>query len=443
MCGIVGVVSRHTNGLSNPEIDMFEQMLFVDTMRGWDSTGVFGVDHLGNVGIAKAALHGPDFICTNEFKVFKRAAVKDGVFVVGHNRAATRGTVNDENAHPFYVDDKIVLVQNGSWRGSHKHIKDVEVDSHAIAHLLADNADIEAAMKQVNAAYALVWYNVETEELHFLRNSERPLYIAEFLHSGFMFASEVETIMYAAAKNNSQKFKKDPYMLPINTLMTVKFSPKGAEITTKEINPYPKSNVFTNIEAWRSVRERTLEHTFANAYYGSLEDAENDPVGSVVESPGVLTYTNPGVRRGFSCKPNDISIMISEWLRQKGKAYWYDNEKDALAGAEALRDCIQVAKSSSHKKIFLSMLDCEAANTHENCTTWHMLGSIEHGENTNKPQPIVHFVIHGKTMLEAINIACGYCEVEASTVVTETFLTDEGRRWLVRTYGFNPSVLEV
>ena len=441
MCGIVGVVSKHTNGLSNPEIDMFENMLFVDTMRGWDSTGVFGVDHLGNVGIAKAAMHGPDFICTDEFKVFKRAAVKDGVFVVGHNRAATRGSVTDDNAHPFYVDDKVVLVQNGSWKGSHKHIKDVEVDSHAIAHLLADNADVEDAMKQVNAAYALVWYNVETEELCLLRNHERPLYIAEFMHSGFMFASEVETIMYAAAKSNSPKFKKDPYQLPVNTLMTVKFTRQGAEVTTKEINPYPKSNVFTDVTAWRELKHRSLEHTFANAYAGCYEDVEIDPVGSTVESPGRLTYTNNN--HGYSCKPQDISIMVAELLRQKGQAYWYETEQDAIAGAEALRDCIQVAKSSAHKKIFLSMLDCEAANTHEDCSTWHMLGTIEQGEATNTPKPIVHFVLYGKTMLEAINIACGYCEVEAATVVTETFLTDEGRRWIVRAYGFNPEVLEV
>ena len=117
MCGIVGVVSKHTNGFSSPEMDMFQNMLFVDTMRGWDSTGVFGVDNYGNVGIAKAAMHGADFICTKEFKEFKSHAIKNGIFAVGHNRAATRGTINDENAHPFYVEDKIVLVQNGSWRG--------------------------------------------------------------------------------------------------------------------------------------------------------------------------------------------------------------------------------------------------------------------------------------------------------------------------------------
>jgi hypothetical protein len=449
MCGIVGLVSKHTNGLSHPEIDMFQNMLFVDTLRGWDSTGVFGVDTYGSVGIAKAAMHGADFICTKEFKAFRDAAVKNGTFVVGHNRSATRGTVSDENAHPFCVDDKIVLVQNGTWRGSHKHIKDVEVDTHAIAHLLAEEADVESAMKKVNAAYTLVWYNVDTEELHLLRNSERPLFIAEFQHSGFMFASEVETIMYAAAKNNNPKFKVEPYELPVHTLMSVKFTTKGAEITKNVINPYPKhfqthqqhGGMHQNImdvnasPAWRSLRQQEL----ASAYgVGATDDEVAD--AQVTE---VLDRTTNYVRRGFGCKPTDISVMIGEYLRANAPEFWFDDEAAAILAAAECTAYRTMADGTDDKKAFITLVDCIAANSHENCSTWHMLGVINHDIEYKGPQPVIHFTMTGMNQAQAVNAACGYAECEMSTTQLESFMSEEGRRWIVRCYAFKPEIVKV
>ena len=71
MCGIVGVVSNCANGFSIKEMAMFAQLLFLDTVRGFDSTGVFGVSNNKNVVIHKDAVHGLDFIQTKEFKEFK------------------------------------------------------------------------------------------------------------------------------------------------------------------------------------------------------------------------------------------------------------------------------------------------------------------------------------------------------------------------------------
>lgn len=201
MCGIVGIIGAYQNGFCSDEQDMFRDMLFLDTLRGWDSTGVFLVSNVGNVSMRKKAVHGPDFLKTPGYNELKQKGWNTGMFMVGHNRAATRGTVNDANAHPFVVDDKIILVQNGTYNGSHKHHKDVEVDTEAVAHVIAENDDVATALQKIDAAYALVWYNVKTQTLNMIRNEQRPLYLAKTSDNGRVFASEIETIYYAASRN--------------------------------------------------------------------------------------------------------------------------------------------------------------------------------------------------------------------------------------------------
>ena len=202
MCGLVGCITKNKNGFSNDQLDIFEDLLAVDTLRGGDSTGVFLVNSLGNVGIVKDVGSGWRFRQTKEWNEARSHAFTQGRVLIGHNRKATRGSVSDTNAHPFWVEDKLVLVHNGSYFGSHKHIKDVEVDSHAIAHHLADHPDdIEGALKKINAAYALIWYNVDKKEVNFIRNPERPLAWVE-TKDAWYYASEGKMLDFVLSRNN-------------------------------------------------------------------------------------------------------------------------------------------------------------------------------------------------------------------------------------------------
>ncbi len=220
MCGIVGIATSARNGLHWNEGDMFKSMLFLDQLRGMDSTGCFSVSNKGNVNIIKEASHGTDFVRTKEFDDFKTDAVRRGQFVVGHNRAATKGSVKDENAHPFWVDDKIILVQNGTYKGSHKHLKDTEVDTHAVAHVIAEEEDVEKALQRINAAYALVWYDVSKKTLNLIRNDERPLWIAYTKKGSMVFASEFEFILFAASRAQVELEKK-PFLLAEHNLYSL------------------------------------------------------------------------------------------------------------------------------------------------------------------------------------------------------------------------------
>jgi glucosamine 6-phosphate synthetase-like amidotransferase/phosphosugar isomerase protein len=64
-------------------------MLFLDTFRGEDSTGVFLVDNLGNVAAAKEAVDGPTFLKSQEWRDIRKLAFTAGWALIGHNRRAT------------------------------------------------------------------------------------------------------------------------------------------------------------------------------------------------------------------------------------------------------------------------------------------------------------------------------------------------------------------
>lgn len=205
MCGLVAVICKSRGGFFSRDLEVFQTLLYLDTLRGKDSTGVFMVTNRGNVEIAKAAIEGGDFIKTNEWKTIRQNAITNGWALVAHNRAATRGSITDENAHPFWVDDKLVLVHNGTMLGDHKQLKDTEVDSHAIAHVLAEAgsevADVEKALQKINAAYALIWYDVAAKTIRVIRNVQRPLTFVE-TKDHIWICSEAEMLEFTLKRHN-------------------------------------------------------------------------------------------------------------------------------------------------------------------------------------------------------------------------------------------------
>src|SRR5574343_333292 len=369
MCGIVGIVSRFNNGFSSGEMDMFTTMLFVDTLRGFDSTGVFGVDMHGNVDVHKEASNGASFIQTEEYKKFVSAMIRNGAFVVGHNRAATRGTVSDENAHPFVVDDKIVLVQNGTMRGDHKRHADVEVDSHAIAHILSDKDDITEALDSFDAAYALVWYNTDKEILYIIRNNERPLFIAEFEQGGFVFASELATLWYGLHKSGmSIKFKTDPYQLPAGTLLECHI--KDRKFTTRELSFRPK---------------QTHSYYGRGPYHYLGYDDENTK--DVVVKPPIPQKNSD----------NDITRNFENIIHDNRHVYaaCHGSYVDADNMSKRLKDVFPNRRAEA------LIFDYEAANFSPNCSRFHMIGCID-GE-MGKPSMLFHY-FHNGTEQEALEL---------------------------------------
>lgn len=175
MCGIVGVIAKSPSGFYSAQCDIFEQLLYADTVRGEDSTGVFGVTKNGNISSLKSAQPGYDFIRTDEFRSWRGNMLQRYTVAIGHNRKATKGEIKGENAHPFQ-EGHIIGVHNGTTWG-HNPSDKYEVDSHAIfAQMAKSNNEIET-LSSINGAFALVWYNKNDKTLNLCRNSMRPLWL--------------------------------------------------------------------------------------------------------------------------------------------------------------------------------------------------------------------------------------------------------------------------
>ena len=177
MCGINGLISRNSNGFWKSHADIFREMLRMGSIRGADSTGVFGVGPGGKVDIVKGDADGYIFTRSGPYGKFEERMYRKYRIAIGHNRSATKGAVTPHNAHPF-KEGNIVLVHNGTIFNSEDLNKESEVDSHAIAHALNAHNAVEALGK-INGAFALVWYNIEDQTLNLARNTSRPLFLME------------------------------------------------------------------------------------------------------------------------------------------------------------------------------------------------------------------------------------------------------------------------
>lgn len=352
MCGIVGVLTSFHNGLSWNETKIFRDMLFLDQLRGMDSTGTFSVSNKGNVDILKGAMHGTDFVQHKDFDDFCQGATRNGMFVVGHNRAATRGTVKDENAHPFWVDDKIILVQNGTYKGDHKHLKDTEVDTHAIAHVLAEEEDVEKAMQKIDAAYALVWYNVKEKSLNILRNDERPLFIAYTDTGTMLFASEPEFILFSASRQNT-KLKGKPYLLKDHSLFTATINSGGGWSSTNK-----------DVDTKYRFQFQKKYNEFLPATRQPVLQSDDNEIGSD-DDPYWMRFQRQMV--GAANSKSEVTMTMHHHVHNNRFKDWEVSSDEALE----LIGALEIKKS---RKVIFEVIDYLKTNNRHDCDTYYLVG---------------------------------------------------------------------
>lgn len=200
MCGLVGVINTGKFGMTHQDVRVFDQLLYADALRGFHSTGVMSINKYGSIEVMKSTNSVFNFLNTKQWESIKKDSIKNGNILIGHNRHATKGKINDETAHPFTAGD-ITLVHNGTLH-SHKSIHDCEVDSEAICNGISKDGH-HKTLEKLDGAFALIWYDFKNKRLYFSRNSKRPLHMAIGKTTGTIYiASEAPMLEWILDRNS-------------------------------------------------------------------------------------------------------------------------------------------------------------------------------------------------------------------------------------------------
>lgn len=310
MCGIVGMISKTTSGFSYSDLDMFQDMMVCDSVRGDDSTGVFGVYRNKQARTVKVAAEPHLLFRCEEWKDFRTKAINSMTMLVGHNRSATRGAVNSDNAHPF-AEGKIVLVHNGTLHNHKDFNKEVEVDSHAIAHALNEKP-VEEVIKGVDGAFTFVWYDREKQKLFMIRNSERPLAYID-TGSQILFASEAPMLEWLV--NRKGYVTHTAKIVPTNTLFEID-SRGQVEGKTMEMYTPPKRTWVGNTSYYPTMTTPPTKHSGTAG--GVNYDPEKIPCNTKVLIKVTACEDIPGTPRykvkGYVDMPDHPKTDVVGWF---------------------------------------------------------------------------------------------------------------------------------
>ena len=223
MCGLVGVVGT---GISFVDAKVFKQLLYVDALRGPHSTGVAinGTDN--KVQTYKRSVNAADFLQLKQGESISGTYATD--FLMGHNRYATQGAVNDANAHPFTYGN-VTLAHNGTLTTQNNlpDYKQFDVDSENIAYAMGLADKPEDVISILKGAFALTWYNDFELKFYIVRNEERPMWIATNKKRDVYYYSSEKYLLEAILVRNNIEY--DIQELPVGQLMSLDFDVKVTE----------------------------------------------------------------------------------------------------------------------------------------------------------------------------------------------------------------------
>lgn len=174
-------------------------------LRGDDSTGIFNVSKKSSLFDSyKCTYAGNVFPTLKPAQRFFNKADEPGAAIL-HHRAATRGSISTENAHPFHheIDGKnIIGVHNGTINSAWANYdgKKFDVDSdYLIYRMLKEGPN--KALGAINGAVATVWYGPDAK-MRIFTNGERSIFFAFVKDkNAMMIASEAGMLYWLATRN--------------------------------------------------------------------------------------------------------------------------------------------------------------------------------------------------------------------------------------------------
>lgn len=311
MCGIFCAV-----GDMVAKQDRFISDMFVlDSLRGPHSCGLLSVvNYNSEVGVYKKAMQAHDYL---DMAGYKKALAGKNKVLVGHNRWATKGKINNINAHPFTVGN-ITGVHNGTLTQQSllpDHAS-YEVDSENIIHSI-DKIGIVETWAKIKGAAALMWWDAEEDSFNFIRNKERPLFFCYSKDLKQMYAAS-EYYMLAAGlwRNGIEHY--DIEELPVNELYSFrvetgnKIAANVVKCSTLKVQPY-KAPVYQSKRGKKgrkyddNVTNFNKKKTGYDNFLGKIGDVVDFIVTSVVYYHKLVEYEVADNATGELYRINDYS----------------------------------------------------------------------------------------------------------------------------------------
>ena len=326
MCGLFGVIGGGT-GLNIQAVDRFlTQAAICDMLRGEQSTGAFRVQN-NAVDVFKKAVNGYEFVQEQGAKRVLNWNLNVAA-IVGHNRAATRGSVKDDNAHPF-TRGAVTLVHNGHIQNhwdlaDHCGITKYEVDSDIAAAVLAKYENPLDGLKLLGGAYSLVWWDTRNGTLNFARNEQRPMHFADVVDANnattgvTLFASENGMLRWLAARNG---LRLGPtYETKTGHLYTINFkngNVQGTDVHEYKAEPYQKKIVGSTTKLYSDGTEVPFRRNMYQALREEMVELLEEEF--IAEGKTVqLTLTDPKLRYRVNgdttvLESAEVTVLMSEW----------------------------------------------------------------------------------------------------------------------------------
>jgi asparagine synthetase B (glutamine-hydrolysing) len=277
MCGLVGMVG--TLGYRHKEV--MKELLFLNTLRGKDSTGLTTVSRDRGVRTRKNALPGYEFI---ELKTVDAIMQLDDQLWIGHNRFKTHGSISKENAHPFEIiddDGDVLLVgaHNGTLENKYAIEQRVgdkfETDSEAFFHLLTAAPNTREAIKMLRGAWSFVWWDPTTDSVHFCRNDQRPMTYAFTKDRKVMiWASEPWMLVNACRRNGVELASNEKGLSCFSTTPDNLYTMKIPQEKDKELPELTREGGYSGAPKGYFQEKRYGVHNHWTPWWDHYEDDE-------------------------------------------------------------------------------------------------------------------------------------------------------------------------
>ena len=214
MCGLFGMMGP---GINKLDFEAIRHLGFISMIRGTDAAGVFETNT--RFGSNKKSKYTPDEMkkVNGDWSYLLWAIEQDNkcglLYNVGHDlvmchvRAATRGSYNEANAHPFVLDN-LVGAHNGTLQDEKYNHNKERTDSEAMFEDISERGLIDVLTQlEPKSAYAITMYDRTSKVMYFARNAFRPLHFAINIDRGVLYWASESVFLHCALSRLGIKYK--------------------------------------------------------------------------------------------------------------------------------------------------------------------------------------------------------------------------------------------